>query len=56
MDALKRLATAALMLVATPAHADEVGRWTIYIEEASARFGAQCVVAAIDVERAGHAR
>lgn len=39
MDALKRLVTAALMLVATPAHADEVGRWTIYIDEASARFG-----------------
>ncbi|PTD27481.1 lytic transglycosylase domain-containing protein [Sphingomonas fennica] len=39
MDALKRLAMAALMLVATPAHADEVGRWTIYIDEASARFG-----------------
>ncbi|AUW57529.1 lytic transglycosylase domain-containing protein [Sphingobium sp. SCG-1] len=39
MDALKRLATAALMLVAAPAHADEVGRWTIYIDEASARFG-----------------
>lgn len=39
MDALKRLAAAALMLVAAPAHADEVGRWTIYIEEASARFG-----------------
>jgi soluble lytic murein transglycosylase-like protein len=39
VDALKRLATAALMLVATPAHADEVGRWTIYIDEASARFG-----------------
>ncbi|VVT24012.1 Lytic transglycosylase [Sphingomonas sp. EC-HK361] len=39
MDALRRLAAAALMLVATPAHADEVARWTIYIDEASARFG-----------------
>lgn len=39
MDALKQLAAAVLMLVATPAHADEVGRWTIYIDEASARFG-----------------
>ncbi len=39
MDALKRLTTVALMLVATPAHADEVTRWTIYIDEASALFG-----------------
>lgn len=39
MDALKRLVTAALMLVAAPAHADEVARWTIYIDEATARFG-----------------
>jgi soluble lytic murein transglycosylase-like protein len=39
MDALKRLATAAMMLVAAPAHADEVTRWTTYIDEASARFG-----------------
>ena len=39
MDTLKRLATAALMLVAAPAYADEVGRWTIYIDEASTRFG-----------------
>lgn len=39
MDALRRLAAAALMLVATPAHADEVARWTVYIDEASARFG-----------------
>lgn len=39
MDALKRLAPAILMLFATPAHADEVARWTPYIDEASARFG-----------------
>lgn len=39
MDTLKRLATVALMLVAAPVHADEVGRWTIYIDEASTRFG-----------------
>ena len=39
MDALKRLAPAILMLVATPAHADEIARWTPYIDEASARFG-----------------
>ena len=39
MDTLKRLATVALMMVAAPAHADELGRWTIYIDEASIRFG-----------------
>jgi soluble lytic murein transglycosylase-like protein len=39
MDALKHLVAAALVLVAAPAHADEVARWTIYIDEASARFG-----------------
>ncbi|HJS10183.1 lytic transglycosylase domain-containing protein [Sphingopyxis sp.] len=39
MDALKRLVPAILILVATPAYADEVARWTPYIDEASARFG-----------------
>ena len=39
MDALTRLAPAMLMVVATPAHADEVARWAPYIDEASVRFG-----------------
>jgi soluble lytic murein transglycosylase-like protein len=39
MAALKPLATAILLLVATPAHADPVARWRPYIDEASARCG-----------------
>ncbi len=39
MDALTRLAPAILMVLATPAHADEVARWAPFIDEASARFG-----------------
>lgn len=39
MGALTRLAPAILMVVATPAHADEVARWAPYIDEASVRFG-----------------
>ncbi|BBD01459.1 lytic transglycosylase domain-containing protein [Sphingobium sp. YG1] len=38
MGALRLLA-AALLLVSTPAYADDVGRWRAHIEEASARFG-----------------
>jgi soluble lytic murein transglycosylase-like protein len=39
MGALIRIAFACAMLVASPAHADEVWRWRPYIVEASARFG-----------------
>ena len=39
MDALSRLTAAILMVIATPAQADEVARWAPYIDEASARFG-----------------
>lgn len=39
MDALTRLVPAILMVVATPAHADQVARWAPYIDEASVRFG-----------------
>ena len=39
MGALTRLLPAVLLLAATPAKADEVGRWRPMIEEASTRFG-----------------
>lgn len=39
MGALTRLLPAILLLAATPARADEVGRWRPMIEEASTRFG-----------------
>ena len=39
MGALSRLLPAVLLLVATPAKADEVARWRPMIEEASTRFG-----------------
>lgn len=39
MGALTRLLPAILLLAATPAKADEVGRWRPMIEEASTRFG-----------------
>lgn len=39
MGALTRLLPAILLLAATPARADEVGRWRPIIEEASIRFG-----------------
>lgn len=39
MGALTRLLPAILLLAATPARADEVGRWRPIIEEASTRFG-----------------
>ena len=39
MDTLTRLIPAVLLLVATPARADEVDRWRAVIEEASIRFG-----------------
>jgi soluble lytic murein transglycosylase-like protein len=39
MVALRSLAIALALISATPAHADQVGRWRIYIDEASARFG-----------------
>ncbi|RHW16856.1 lytic transglycosylase domain-containing protein [Sphingomonas gilva] len=39
MGTLRSLAVALALLAATPAHADQVGRWRTYIEEASARFG-----------------
>lgn len=39
MGALRSLAAALVLLVATPAHADEVERWRPYIAEASTRFG-----------------
>ena len=39
MGALTRLLPAMLLLVATPARADEVDRWRPMIEEASTRFG-----------------
>ena len=39
MGAVSRLLPAMLLLAATPAKADEVGRWRPIIEEASTRFG-----------------
>lgn len=39
MGALTRLVAIAAVLIATPAHADEVWRWRAYIDVASARFG-----------------
>jgi soluble lytic murein transglycosylase-like protein len=39
MGALIRLVPSILLLVATPARADEVGRWRPYVEQASTRFG-----------------
>jgi soluble lytic murein transglycosylase-like protein len=39
MGALTRLLPAILLLTASPARADEVGRWRPMIEEASIRFG-----------------
>jgi soluble lytic murein transglycosylase-like protein len=39
VGAVSRLLPAMLLLVATPARADEVGRWRPMIEEASTRFG-----------------
>ena len=39
MGALTRLVPAILLLVATPARADEVDRWRSIVEEASVRFG-----------------
>lgn len=39
MGALTRLIPTILLLVATPARADEVARWRPFIEEASTRFG-----------------
>ena len=39
MGALTRLLPAVLLLVATPAKADQVARWRPIIEEASTRFG-----------------
>ncbi|MCZ4343788.1 lytic transglycosylase domain-containing protein [Sphingomonadaceae bacterium G21617-S1] len=39
MGALTRLVPAILLLAATPARADEVGRWRPYVEQASTRFG-----------------
>lgn len=39
MGALTRLIPAALLLVATPARADDVDRWRPLIQEASTRFG-----------------
>lgn len=39
MGALNRLLPVVLLLAATPARADEVGRWRPMIEEASAKFG-----------------
>lgn len=36
---MRATVAALVLLVATPAHADEVGRWRVQIEEASARFG-----------------
>lgn len=39
MGALTRLIPAVLLLAATPARADEVARWRLFVEEASTRFG-----------------
>jgi soluble lytic murein transglycosylase-like protein len=39
MGAVTRLLPAILLLIASPARADEVGRWQPMIEEASTRFG-----------------
>jgi soluble lytic murein transglycosylase-like protein len=39
MGALTRLVPALVLFAATPAHADEVGRWRPLIAEASSRFG-----------------
>ena len=39
MGALRRIVPSVLLLVATPARADEVDRWRPIIEEASMRFG-----------------
>ncbi|RZF60785.1 lytic transglycosylase domain-containing protein [Sphingomonas populi] len=39
MAALTRVLAASLLLVGTPANADEIERWRPIIEEASARFG-----------------
>jgi len=39
MDPLTPLAPAILMVLATPAHADNIERWASYTDEASVRFG-----------------
>jgi soluble lytic murein transglycosylase-like protein len=39
MGALRAVIAAAAILAGSPAHADEVERWQIHIDEASARFG-----------------
>ena len=55
MGALTRLAPAALLLTASPAHADAIDRWRPLIEEASARFAipTSCIERVIRAESRG---
>ena len=55
--ALTRFVSAFALLVATPARADEVGRWRSFVEEASARFGvpASWIERVMYAESRGHA-